>query len=502
MTRRNKRKANALRNGISIIVLILVWSLFAHPSTVHAQANDELWSTPYLLYDASGRLDRFALTSDNTGRVHAFWIHNIEERSQLFHSSLDNGIWSVPNDILFANSIRYPSAVVDPFGEIHVVWSDGGRLYYSSAGIESSHSAAGWAEPAVLADAVMAHIRTDSEGMLHIAYTDPRTSSIYLISSEDSGKGWNRPQLVSTVVNGDSIPLFVRLAITPSGYLHVVWDEMESPDAWPPYGLYHAWSTDKGKTWQVRDVAGQAYIEGNVVAVDDNNVHLVWNGRAGYSGRFHQWTEDGGITWTEPQAFIPVEMGGGSTDPPGLVVDSANKLHAVTNTNPTGNPGDDATTYSNWVDGIWSQPIDIAGETPGYVGLINEYSQIEVSNGNLLHVLYVDDDETRLWYRQRTVDAPKIEPIPFFERAISQRHPTESEGIQHEELSNRHSAEDTPVSDARIGSTESSEAPTDITNSERPNNMLPNQLGIMIPFASTAFLVIMTIFIHFVRRQR
>src|SRR6185295_10758085 len=121
---------------------------------------------------------------------------------------------------------------------------------------------------------------------------------------------------------------FTRIAISPQRTLHVVWTEFEFPQAWPPRGVFHARSTDGGRTWSApTELAGKGFDQVSIALVDDQTIHVAWNGMAGVWGRYHRWSSDGGATWS---AATQLFSAGGTEGPPPLLVDAARRVHLIT----------------------------------------------------------------------------------------------------------------------------------------------------------------------------
>lgn len=397
------------------IVILLGLLLLAPPCPAIAQTGEGGWSVPAKIYEGQGTMSEPALAADQMGILHAFWKY-LEEGSPsaIFYARWNSSEWSQPVDVVATSgSPQGPSAVVDRFGMIHLIWQGpGNALYYSSASVEDAHTASGWTEPVLLVQSnAHADIKSDAAGTLYLVYPGLQRDGVYCMISENGGGNWMAPSLVASPVKPDATTEFVRLSVSPDGDLHVVWSEFRLPLGMPALGVFYARSDDRGQTWsRPYELADEPYLEANIVAVDENTIHVAWNAPVGLKGRYHRWSGDGGATWSNTNEIASPELGGGSTNPPALSVDSAGTVHVVVNTQPG---GVDATMYTAGRNGAWLPLLDLSHAAPEYIGLINEASALAITRGHLLHVLFVDNDGARIWHTYKSSSASVVPATPF-----------------------------------------------------------------------------------------
>jgi hypothetical protein len=377
------------------------------------ESGQTQWGEPMVLFDATssvGAADPRVLfypfvVVDAQERLRVFWEVGVDKGGG--SPELSNGIyctegdgthWSTPVDVIVApdgGRTYWPQHAVDSRGMLHLVWvGPNATLFYSRAPIAKACDARSW-ETVVLpiSDQVLnGDIAVDDQDILHVAYAS-RGGDVYYLRSPDDGHSWSEPVAVS-LVPSTAATAFPSIAIDATGRVHIAWEEDLLPDGVPGLGLFYAVSADHGQSWtDPLQIADGAYTHPNVGALPDGTTHLFWDGRAGTQGRYHQWSGDGGRTWTNPVEFIPKSAGGGGTGRPRYVVDSTGRLHLVS--------GTDAVTYIAWDGHQWlNPPVNIAG----YL----EFPNIAISRGRVLHV--VASDMQRIMYIQGTVDAPERMP--------------------------------------------------------------------------------------------
>jgi hypothetical protein len=142
-------------------------------------------------------------------------------------------------------------------------------------------------------------------------------------------------------------------------------------------------------------LAGDGYDQVNIAVMDDNNVHVAWNGMITVGGRYHRWSSDGGQTWSDTAEIVPAGIGGTSGYPQ-ILTDPTGTVHALLTTN--------CATYSSFVNQKWDDPKCVS-RVEGSV----EEPVMALSEGNRLHVIFWEDRK-KLWYSTTETNAPWIQP--------------------------------------------------------------------------------------------
>lgn len=372
------------------------------------------------------------LAADPSGTVHAFWCSKRTGRELdplvIVYAKYENGKWTEPVDVLASpggQDALFPRVVVDDSGRVHLFWSTTyqgpfGPLYHSWAWIVEATSAQNWASPNLIADGTFqSDAKVDSQGRLHVVYGSVRDGKgICHRLSTDHGATWGAPTCIprSYELRDDEAEVRPRLAIDSRDILHVVWilDDYSplSKLGYSGRAIYYARSLDGGRTWSdqvcVDQVDGRQEdrVEqpewGNVAVDGEDRVHVVWVG-SGDMYRRHQWSGDGGVTWTAPQVMI---RSGYYTGWQGMAVDSSGKLHVVWS--------GEGVQYTCWDGSVWAEPVVMpsAGPSPHLV-------QATMALGNQLHAVWQGhggalskDQPGLIMHAMLTVDAPSLAPRP------------------------------------------------------------------------------------------
>jgi hypothetical protein len=407
------------------------WSLLGvGVSSTRAQGGGT-WTPPVVLSQdlldgsrAPGWVSQLVVVSDVWGDAHAFWVAAFDEDrpigDTLVYASWDGTAWSVPVDVLYTpgNPFWIPKAAVDSQGWLHLVWTDNtaGHIWYARAPVAEATSVRAWSLPVEATHGLAAgvSVTVDADGGVHVVYCGVgEHQGVYHVRSVD-GKVWSVPVYIGET--GETAPESLpecRLgqAVDDRGRLHVVWGQSFVNLA----PVYYARSDDGGRSWlpplevdrQDEKYYGQ-YAPGrpNILAIGSDEIHLVWFG-APAGQRWHQWSADGGNTWSAAEQIHPEFRG--FTEPPALAADSSGTLHLAS----AGwiDEGPHGTFYTYWRDGRWS-PLALIPKPQGRVGEGGEYTALSVTGGNTLHVVGDLSGFFAIWASSLEVDAPVVPARP------------------------------------------------------------------------------------------
>lgn len=418
MTMRRSSLRLKWQAGYLVLGSILVFAMMMRSPTGAAAAGG--WSTPELITSMTGTnlIRDPVVVTDRAGGVHVFWRLTLPDSSgngapsrTIDYAQSGGSRWSTPTDITTGPGAN-PTAAVDNYGRVHLFWwGANAEIFRSSAMAASATSAGAWTPPIPFGTGnANGQVVADSRGNLHLVYPGFGAAGLFYETSSDGGSTWSFPVTIAN--GGPNVSVdFTRIAVAPDGTIHVVWSEYPLPKAWPPSGLYYARSTDGGKTWSNPiQIAGPGFNQLNVAAGPNQTVYVAWNGMAGVRGRYGRRSTDGGKTWS---AAIPMTIPiwtdelGGSTGPPGLVVDSAGVAHALF-------IEAGRIWLNSWEGQGWSQAEVVPPtENKGYT----EQAVMTLSQGNRIHVVFwreqPDLGVTNLWYVTKDLAAPALPPVPF-----------------------------------------------------------------------------------------
>ncbi len=397
----------------SVALLVLIICPLATP---YASAQDSItpWSEPHDIVSLSD-VDTGAfgvLLCDQYQNTHLLWSNMSEMGSALYYQSDTMGDWSIPQDVVAMADralIRLSADISNKTDTIHVIWQNryiGGDVYYSQVPLEFAMDPRAWNTPSLLSVSTdSANIFVDAFGVVHVVYgisnNDGRENVIYYLYSESDGMTWSQPISIFQTISQLPSTISAAIAVDTQGNRHVG-VTLRSQD----YGVYsevgYLRATDSGQNWNYEQiqVLGSTFQGVSTIrpyVFNDNEIHLTWHDPR----RMHQWSRDGGETWSAPVEIMP--LGAAFGGPNALVKDSAGTIHVVLATG--------GGVYSvGWDRQAWGTPERIDNRS------IDPHGQaIAICQGNQLHVTYYDrTGDNRVWYSTRTVAVPPIprQPIP------------------------------------------------------------------------------------------
>lgn len=398
---------------IGLITTIALLGLAGSAPFAHAQ--DGPWQPPTMIFASEGSLAEgsMSMVADQAGGVHLFFPHRPDEDAVIGIDYLhwDGETWSGPYSVIVNaddSNVGHVRAVIDAQQVIHVIWGGGmNQLYYASAPAAEAASALSWSPPVSLGAAITeAGMAVAPDDTLVVAFSNADTmGTVSVTISYDGGETWSTPT-PAVLTQGGIAPDAVSVAVDDAGGLHLTWTGATLPSGEPLVGVFYARSLDSGLTWsEPLQIDDDRHGEIRAGTVGENEIHLVWRSNIGGDGTFHQWSPDGGDTWS---AVNQLEDSGGMSGLPSFVVDSIGALHYVIG------PGY-ATTFR---DGSLGPYIDVVGgalrdeasqdprKSPG------ERAVMTITSGNQLHVVF-ETNFNKLWHTQKQLDAPEITPLPL-----------------------------------------------------------------------------------------
>lgn len=374
------------------------------------------WSAPAAVAATDEGLIEPIVLPDSSGAVHLFFADGTSRpggpTTALRYARWVEGRWSEPATLLAPGpgaSLSYPALAIDERGWLHAVYAGPrwGRIEHRRVHLSAITDAKAWSRPTTLSQSSGLHstVQAGPGQQVYVLYAS-NDRNVFFHRSDDAGRTWSKPLALADLDPAQEACDGPHLAVDARGRLHAVWTQFRLPKGWPPTGVYYRRSVDGGRTWlPARQVAGEGSERINVVAHGAGAVHLTWSAGA-TADRMHQRSDDGGATWGAP---LPVgnRVRGAGLHTQALGFDSGGTLHLVTS---VGGPGDhDRIVHVTWDGTAWSEPQLISAGAVGTesVGL----PSLAIAGGNHLHVVY-EGDHGHIWYTERRVGAPPIEPLP------------------------------------------------------------------------------------------
>jgi len=394
---------------------LLMVAMFLLVQGTDAQATPSAWAPPQPINQECCAAYPVPIV-DPWGQLHLFWA---DADGYIWYAKRTGETWSQPLEVI-ANpgnsSAAGPDVAVDQTGKFHLIWRDGGAggaLYYSSADAQQAGNARAWRSPIELApQALGAAIAVGPEGVVVVAYTPFQAGESFAIITTEDGNNWSEPVLaLSRLSAGFTGGSYVNLAIDAAGGLHVAWNSQVYPGGYPEHAVFYQKSLDGGLTWSdpydpdplPAEVAANANSNFknkmlNVAVGPDGDVHLTWHQYTG--SRFHRWSGDGGVTWSEQEPVFP-DMGAAYNGVVDMAFDSGGRMHVVASRG--------AIWYRTWSrEGGWTPPELVDATSADW-----HHHRVAVVGGNQVYLFYPDINETGiLWYIHKTVDAPPTVPLP------------------------------------------------------------------------------------------
>ena len=251
-----------------------------------------------------------------------------------------------------------------------------------------------------VADARAPQIVVDGDGTIHIVWTDKSSGNaeIYYVQGEPGSV----PATPLNLSNNSGPSLGPRLAMGPSGGLHVAWTDYSSGN----WEIYHA-ERPAGGTWTTpENVSRTPHSDswGEFLHVDrDGTVHLLWHDNSPGNFDIFHINRRPGQNWSSPEN---VSQSDDDSREGSIAADSQHQLHVVWH---EGEQGERRIHYSSTAaSGGWHAPTILSRPRGD-----NRMPHIVIGRLDGIHVVWVeeDGDVRRTMYTHRPADGVWTPPI-------------------------------------------------------------------------------------------
>jgi len=409
--------------------------LWPHKPALAQTDEPETWSLPINLSNSALPSWLPGIATDRTGNVHVVWTETVApgwNAGSIFYTMRmrEGTSWFPPVRISTdaTENALLASIAVDSKGIIHVVYPGGGKLDGTPGHMNHRSAHAGgspwlpeaWSDPVLMSDLPLPYwndMAIDAQDNIYSVFeASPQSysSNLYFTKSTDGGQTWSEATAlrINAVRDWAQRP---RVYIDQFGIIHVVWTN--TLDAGVPTASFYMHSLDGGYTWSEATLIGQESSNWVDVIVDRQNVvHITWWGT---ETAYHQWSADGGSSWSEPDpvlAKLDHTLLGPMAGWPDMGLDSQGTLHVVTAA--AGRP------YHTWWGRGWALPVQIT-EAQAAANLrfaIGEQPaarlRFAISEGNKLHAVWfqvpsipqADPGNWEIFYSTAEISAPHVKP--------------------------------------------------------------------------------------------
>jgi hypothetical protein len=407
---------------ILAIPLITLWASAQLVQVVLAQSGAD-WSAPANVSAGIATTPPqgwgAVIAADRDGAVHATWPEcSLDEdgckSDTIYYSVWREGAWSQPIDILAApvgEGVVTQSLTADPYGRLILVWMGNRGLNFSIADVAEAGSARGWTTTTLATqDAVRtSDLFIDESGVFHLVYIANDRVTMYS-ASEDAALNWTEPVVVYTEDRRDAAAMAPKVAADDNGFVSACWSITSEAANWGPVGVRFVNSTDGGTTWGPVQalVEDSGYGSCALLLDSEERLHAFWLGSGDIGGRYHRWSTDGGVSWTETQVVMAPGEITGFPGAPRLLEDSSGIVHVVFSGY---GPAGEQIWHARWARQSWTRPLPISASLPH-----SEKSAATLLDGKYLHVIWLEYQSLDFWHSFADTDAPavraEIVPLP------------------------------------------------------------------------------------------
>ncbi|MCP4423357.1 MAG: hypothetical protein GY803_02585 [Chloroflexi bacterium] len=422
------RQSRVKKQWVFLAVFCAIVIILTRPDLAQSQTIEKQWHGPQRLsslgVESAGEA---VMVADPYGILHVFWSEVSPEDGwvSLQYATFDGEEWSTSIDLRLsppAVGIGSYSADVDSNGMLHLAWTEGntGPIYYMTAQSENADSVRLWSEPiriGVPANEVRIQVE---RSVTHLFFTNfwGREPGAFYMRSKDAGESWSDPFWLDPDIPLTDAPVIPQFLSDGAGGLHATWYYKDlTTNGAIGHWIRYAHSLDGGESWSdplTIDIADEEPDELRLphpgLAITGDQVHVVWAGTSG-TLREHRYSLDRGATWTETERAMGHLHGQGLGG--GMVTDAAGRIHFFAQIRwPQG------VYHAIWEEDRWSAPAIIylmaRNDEEGLKGRYHAHSvRAGIRAGNQLVVTFTDEAVGPLYVMYHTLqDVPPLSPVP------------------------------------------------------------------------------------------
>jgi len=331
-----------------------------------------LWSTSVPINVSENFVTESTMIADDNGRLHAFW--SIQDNANIYYALWDGERWSRPINVLTSpgGTPLDLSVALHPSGNLFLSWSDpsAGDIFTSSVPLVDAINPGEWRVPQVLpingSIGISTQVQVDDDGVIYIAYAIPVNEGRGVYVQQTDGPAdlsellfWNAPDLVfDAAKSGWVIVGGTRFTLDANGNQHLLWTRYTLPPSSQPLALYYSRSLSEEtlleseqipenttpspeqllttsstpnpaySVWSpIQEVDRGAIIWSQIISAPDGTLHRAWQQElANDLILWHNYSLDGGVTWSEPARITGFRSGNG---PASLALDISGNLYLL-----------------------------------------------------------------------------------------------------------------------------------------------------------------------------
>jgi hypothetical protein len=316
-------------------------------------------------------IEGMRLITGTRGQVYLTWRERNAEKTDtriLMTRSLDGGKhWdATPRRLAVGDHLGPPSPLAGPNDALYVAWLGGDESRRVLEIAVSQDSGTTFTPTPVQIQPVLAEsnrgitnprLAADEKGRLYVAWEEGRKGSrrrsgIYLSRSEDRGRSWSEPILISRIGTNSRGAHAPEIAAASDGQVYLVWEQAEERTVtiegrrrpfWPIDRLiYFNRSLDGGRTWLSEPVLLSQPDPTSPSGRSGRATQIVSDGRGHVYVVYHEeeepnrpqrllvsYSADSGVTWIPPAEFKRTSPAKGRLEGAVLVHDGGGRLWLV-----------------------------------------------------------------------------------------------------------------------------------------------------------------------------